>query len=464
MNPSRLIGVLAVLLSTASAQTRTASVRLSFQQSAGPLEIDRISLGQGGLSDDPMWEDRSAEIRALHPRLIRLFIQEYFSLLPAPGKYHFDTLDRSVDLILRAGAKPLMNIDFKPRALFPVVDQDIVEPRDYKAWEDLVYNLVRHYKQRGAGIQYWEVANEPDIGEDGGCPYRFKPDNYVRYYQHTVAAILRADPAARVGGPALAGWKSPLLPALLDAAAAKQVPLAFVSWHIYNSDPMAVRETIDGVKALLEKHPEIHPETILDEWNMSLSEPVQDPRFQPCFIAETAWQMKEGRLDYSCYYHIRDYPVSWDSFKGFMSPHGVMIMAKWWNLMPQYDGIFDYQNTLRPSYFTFKLLSRLGGERLGVESDDSAVHGLLTHNTAYDLYSLLFWNFSEKPVNVRLQMAGLPGHLVAHRRQLDATAPSNDENIRLKPLADVNVAPGDAPVEAPLDPYAVEYWSIEKPR
>ena len=38
-------------------------------------------------------------------------------------------------------------------------------------------------------------------------------------------------------------------------------------------------------------------------------------------------------------------------------------------------------------------------------------------------------------MNVRLQMEGLPGHLVAHRRQLDATAPSNDENIRLKPLA-----------------------------
>ena len=39
--------------------------------------------------------------------------------------------------------------------------------------------MVRHYKQRGAGIRYWEVANEPDIGEDGGCPYRFTPENYL---------------------------------------------------------------------------------------------------------------------------------------------------------------------------------------------------------------------------------------------------------------------------------------------
>jgi hypothetical protein len=461
MHATHLVAVLATLC-IASAQTRTASVRLSFGQSSGPLEIDHIALGQGGLSDNPMWGDRTAEIRALHPRLIRLFIQEYFNLLPAPGKYHFDTLDRSVDLILRAGAKPIMNIDFKPHVLFPVIDQDIVEPRDYKMWEDLVFNLVRHYKQRGAGIQYWEVANEPDIGEDGGCPYRFKPDNYVRYFEHTAAAILRADPDARAGGPALAGWKSPLLPALLDAAASKQFPLQFVSWHIYNSDPLAVRETIDGVKALLKQHPSLHPETILDEWNMSLDHPSQDPRFQPCFIAETAWQMKEGGLDYSCYYHIRDYPVEWDRFEDFMSPHGVMFMARWWNLMPQYDGLFDYQNTLRPAYFTFKLLSRLGGERLGVESGDAAVHGFLTHDTKYQLYSLLLWNFSAEPANVRLQMAGLPGTLVAKRRQLDALAPSNDENARLRPLAGVTVKPGDAPIEVPLDPYAVEFWSLEE--
>jgi len=38
--------------------------------------------------------------------------------------------------------------------------------------------------------------------------------------------------------------------------------------------------------------------------------------------------------------------------------------------MPQYDGLFDYQNTLRPAYFTFQLLSRLLGQRLAVEVVD----------------------------------------------------------------------------------------------
>lgn len=44
-----------------------------------------MALGQGGLSGEPMWEQRLAESRALHPRLIRLFVQEYFGVPPRFG-------------------------------------------------------------------------------------------------------------------------------------------------------------------------------------------------------------------------------------------------------------------------------------------------------------------------------------------------------------------------------------------
>ena len=384
----------------ALAQTRSASVRIAANQRLGPLEIDRIALGQGGLSEDPIWQERAVEIRALHPRIIRLFVQEYFDVMPAKGRYNFASLDRSVDLIRAAGAIPLLSIDFKPKILFPVVDQDVVEPNDYGEWENLISAMVRHYKERGSGIRYWEVANEPDIGEDGGCPYRFKPDSYTRYYQHTVAAVLRADPAARVGGPALANWKSPILPALLEFCASGKAPLHFVSWHTYTNSPTAVRATIDGVKALLAKFPSLEPETVLNEWNMSLRNPPQDARFQPAFILETAWQMKDGGLDYSCYYHIRDYHIDPRRFVQFMSQKGTAAMARWWNRMPQYDGLFDYQNTMRPSYFAFKLLSRLGGERLSFESGDGSVHGFATYDPEYRSYNLLLWNFSDKPADV----------------------------------------------------------------
>jgi len=457
--------LVALLCSSApGGETRPGAVKVFFNERQGPLEIDRFSLGQGGLSEEPMWEDRVAEIRALRPTLIRLFIQEYFDLLPARWQYHFETLDRSVDLIPKTGAKPLMCICFKPRVLFPEVNQDVVEPNAYEQWEALIFNLVRHCKDRGSGIRYWEVANEPDIGEDGGCPYRFKPDSYSRYYQHTVSAILRADPDARVGGPALANPGSPILPALLDFCEKQKVPLHFVSWHIYSSDPLRIRATIDSVKALLKKHPSLKPETILDEWNMSLGQPPSDPRIQPCFVAEVAWQMKEAGLDYSCYYHIRDYHVLYERFAPFMSPGGTAFMTKWWNRMPQFDGLFDFQNTVRPAYFTFKLLARLTGERLRLTSDSPFVHGFATYDEKLQIYNLLVWNFSESPRRVELSLEDLPGNMAAKPLALDATTAGNDENARLRPENPIELKGAKSSLQIEFGPYDVRFWSLERHR
>lgn len=458
---SHLLPVVLCLGGVLGAPAQTAQVQVAFAERLGPLEIDRMALGQGGLSPEPMWADRVAEVRALRPRVIRLFIQEYFDLLPQHGRYHFDTLDRSVDTILQAGAEPLLCLCFKPRLLFPTVNQDIVEPTDYGEWEALITALVKHCHERGARARYWEIANEPDIGEDGGCPYRFQPESYTRYYRHTAEAVLRADPQARVGGPALASARSPLLPALLDFCQTNGTPLHFVSWHIYSSDPKAIRGTVEYVRELLKKYPGLNPETFLDEWNMDLMNPPSDPRFQPCLVAEALWQMKEAGLDYSCYYHIRDCHVSFDQFAPFMSPQGTAFMTRWWNRLPQFDGLFDFQNNLRPAYFTFKLLSRLAGERLRLTSSLPTVHGWATYDPQLRLYNLVLWNFSASPVQAALSLVGLPKDLRARHLVLDAVAPGNDENIRLRPDPARNLRVDDPNLAVPLAPWAVHYWSFE---
>ncbi len=457
-----LVALLVVAAASANPQNRNISVHLNLNDTAGPLEMDRFALGQGGLSEEPMWAERAAEIRDLHPRLIRLFIQEYFDLLPERGRYHFQKLDESVDLILKTGAKPLMNIDFKPKLLYPTIDHKIVDPTSYEEWEQLIYNLVRHYKERGAGIRYWEVSNEPDIGENGGCPYLFTPENYTRYYQHTVAAVLRADPEASVGGPALANSASPILPALLSFCAAGKAPLHFVSWHIYNSDPMRVRATIDRVKAQIAKYPSLQLETHLNEWNMALRDPPTDPQFQPCYITEVAYQMKAGGLDYSCYYHIRDYHVDRDRFARFMSPVGAGLMARWWNRSSQWDGLFDFQNRVRPSYYAFKLLSRLTGDRLRLETGDAAVHGLATWDPKLLVYNVLLWNYSTKPAEAELTLEGASSDLTLRQVVLDAAAPSDDENARLKPFPSRELKRGDRRIKVELGSYGISFLALEK--
>jgi hypothetical protein len=457
----RLTLVCLIGAASAQAQTHVGTVKVAFAQRLGPMEIDRMSLGQGGLSDEPMWDSRIAEVRSLKPRIIRLFVQEYFQLLPSRGLDHFETLDRSVDTILQAGTKPLMCLCFKPEVLFGTVDQDRVEPRDYEDWKSLIFRLVKHYKDRGAGIHYWEVANEPDIGESGGCPYRFQPDSYVRYFGHTVAAIRNADPDALVGGPALANVRSPILPALLSAGDQGGMPLNFISWHIYSSDPARVRGTIEYAKDLLRKYPSVKVETFLDEWNMDLQDPPLDPRFQPCYLLEVIWQMKDAGLNWSCYYHIRDYHVAHEQFAPFFSPQGAAFMTRWWNRMPQFDGLFDYQNRVRPSFFAFKLLSRLTGERLRVDSSLSNVHALATHDEQYQIDCLLLWNFSDSSASVELVLDDLPKNMLVRQLTLDAVAPSDDENVRLRPERRARMTKGSHNLKLELEPRAVKFWSFE---
>ena len=67
-----------------------AQVRVVFTEKLGPMHMERMALGQGGLSEEPMLAGRVTEIRALDPGIIRLFVQEYYDLLPERGRYHFD--------------------------------------------------------------------------------------------------------------------------------------------------------------------------------------------------------------------------------------------------------------------------------------------------------------------------------------------------------------------------------------
>src|SRR5262252_7264364 len=140
----RLLVLATLLIGIVSEAADLARIEIDFASQIGPMKMNQMALGQGGLSSDIMFGDRIGELRALRPRVIRLFIQEYFDLLPVAGQYNFAKLDPVVDAIVATGAEPLMCICFKPRALFPEINQDKVEPNDYTAWQALVTAVVSH--------------------------------------------------------------------------------------------------------------------------------------------------------------------------------------------------------------------------------------------------------------------------------------------------------------------------------
>ena len=134
--------------------------------------------------------------------------------------YSWTVLDQIFDSFHAAGVRPLVEIGFMPEALsthpepyrhdFPRVSvSDIYTgwaypPKDYQKWSDLVFQFVRHLRERYGEVEVktwlWEVWNEPDIGYWKGTR-----EEYFRLYDFTVDAVLRALPEAQIGGPDTTG-------------------------------------------------------------------------------------------------------------------------------------------------------------------------------------------------------------------------------------------------------------------
>lgn len=134
--------------------------------------------------------------------------------------YSWTILDRIFDTLRETGNKPLVEIGFMPEALsihpqpyrhaFPKTSVQGIytgwayPPKDYHKWSNLVYEFVRHLRERYGDAELktwlWEVWNEPDIGYWQGTR-----EEFFELYDFTVESVLRAFPDATVGGPDTTG-------------------------------------------------------------------------------------------------------------------------------------------------------------------------------------------------------------------------------------------------------------------
>jgi xylan 1,4-beta-xylosidase len=140
----------------------------------------------------------------------------------AEGKpvYDWKIVDRIFDTFKGTGVRPLVELGFMPEALsthpepyrhnFPhdtvgsIYTGWAYPPKDYQKWSELIFQLVTHLRSRYGDEALkdwlWEVWNEPDIGYWQGTP-----EEFLKLYDFSVDAVMRAFPGARIGGPDTTG-------------------------------------------------------------------------------------------------------------------------------------------------------------------------------------------------------------------------------------------------------------------
>jgi len=340
-----------------------------------PLELWRHALGHGGVNSLPLPDRVVDGVRKLRPRLIRIFIQEFFRVYGGSGRFDWSRLDPYMDALAATGAKVVAAITIKPRALYPEINQAQWRPRDVGEWQNVIRELVRRYSVQRRVVTHWEIGNEPDIGESGGCPYLITdPEAYGEYYGMTVRPILEAFPQAQVGGPAAAGIYSDIFAGLVPYCRRANAPLDFLSWHAYDSVPSAQAHHVRFARTLAAGFPGKQPALMLTEWNKNpwAEAAIEEHAFEPgraAVVAATIIELLNAGLDWSFYYHIWDQVCFPQDFVPVFSPAGVAGMARHWNEVPHRLGLFGVGGEVRPQYFLYLMLSRLGRERLSARAD-----------------------------------------------------------------------------------------------
>src|ERR1700728_1805045 len=108
-------------------------------------------------------------------------------------------------------------------------------PASYVKWDALITAFAQHLIDR-YGIDevanwYFEVWNEPNLDFWLGTP---KQASYFELYDNAARALKAVNPRIRVGGPATAqaAWVGDMIKHATD----NDVPLDFVSTHVYGND------------------------------------------------------------------------------------------------------------------------------------------------------------------------------------------------------------------------------------
>jgi xylan 1,4-beta-xylosidase len=328
--------------------------------------------------------------------------------------YNWSYVDQIYDGLLEAGVRPFVEMSFMPPALAASDKPHAFwyhplpsPPKDYAKWGDLVYNFARHLVDR-YGVDevsqwYFEVWNEPNIDFWTGEP---KQATYFELYDQAARAIKRADSKLRVGGPATA--QAAWIPVMIEHAVGSNVPLDFVSTHVYGNDlsndvfgtdedisrevmvSRAVKKVYNQVKS--SARPDLP--IIWSEYNASYKNEIDvtDSPYMGPWLANNI-RLCDGMTAMMSYW----------TFSDVFEEQGVIKT-------PFYGGygLIAEGDVPKAAFNAFALLHRLGDERIDPDLQDA-----LVTKRADGTLAIAVWNYSEPGVNgparqIHIALQGFP--------------------------------------------------------
>jgi xylan 1,4-beta-xylosidase len=341
--------------------------------------------------------------------------------------YNFSYVDQIYDGLLENGVRPFVELSFMPGKLAashifqPFWYKPIVSPpKSWEKWDEFIAHLGRHLMDR-YGIDevsqwYFEVWNEPNLDFWAGDP---KEQTYFQLYDNTARALKSVSPRLRVGGPATA--QAAWVDRFIRHVAENHIPADFVSTHVYGNDSsmdvfgteeaisrsQMVCQAARKVQAQVKSSAEPDLPIIFSEYNASYkTEPeVTDSVFMGPWLADTIRQC-DGLVDILAYW----------TFSDVFEEQGVVKQ-------PFYGGygLIAEGGVPKPSFNAFKLLHKLGDQRIANDSESALVTRRADGTVVMAVWNLCAPEEAGKSKQVTIKFAGLAEKLRANIYRVDAT-------------------------------------------
>jgi xylan 1,4-beta-xylosidase len=383
--------------------------------------------------------------------------------------YDFTIVDRIFDTYVARGARPFVELGFMPEALSvrpqPYArhwrqpddgDGWAYTARDYRKWAGLIEKLVEHcvarFGRSEAASWYWELWNEPDLE----MYWKSTPEDFSRLYDFTAAAVKKALPEARVGGPATTGPAGPHAAEYLrqflrhcatgrnDATGGTGAPLDFVSFHAKGSPDQTAGATVrmgisrqlrdvDAGLAILAEFPGFRTLPVF----LSESDPEGCAACSSREFPKNAY--RNGPL-YPAYLAAANHAIMAMATRRQARVEGILTWAFLFDGQPYFDGFrtLATNGVDKPVLNYFRMRGLMRGDRVAATSTgaqpldtllatgvrEAADVNAMASRDARDV-SVLAWHYHDDDVPapdapVRLEIAGLPSGvgrvLVRHYR------------------------------------------------
>jgi len=314
-----------------------------------------------------------------------------------------DSYDTIIKSISESGGVVILDIFGTPAGMGKVLDKKSALS-DLRAFKKLIKESIRELSCNKKYNIWYEVWNAPDMDDF----FLGRQQEYFNLYRTVAEAVLELEQETKmnipIGGPSVSCWfqsqepntilapEKSLIYGLIRYCYSSRLPLDFISWHGYSSDPLAEQEsttyhkyTVSLIRDWLTYfHFDRNTPLIIDEWNFDLDSNILTERRDNSYIAASyiparIKDMLEAGINNQVYFTLQDF----DNKK---------------EMVVRNVGVFNFdaahpENKVEPKpiYNVFRMFGSLGKDMFTNQLDDEFSKAFATKSG--DAITALIYNY-----------------------------------------------------------------------